>query len=411
MTALAHLRRGAYRARQIFKTTQNTNKILHLSARLESSFVPKRVLVLTKVSRYQIEKLQNPELSENQLKDKLLSRGTNYDAILAGHNRNKATESRTVEALKNLNITYRVKDRHSIDVDSIAWADLIVPVGGDGTFLLASNLINDNTKPIVGINSDPEFSEGFLMLSPKYTNNIPEIFERLRAGKFEYFMRTRIRTTLHGENIWQMPFHMHDNSSCCADDKFYVIHHLSTIPKGELPKERRLPWLALNEVFIGESLSARISILHINLGKETFKKVKSSGLCVTTGTGSSSWYRAINALNPQMVEDVLTMAGCKKVPKCEEMKKICYDFNSGLQYPADELKLSYVIRDMIFKHIWPMPKNIHPRGFCDKLTVRSQCYDGGLVIDGGIAVRFNVGTTAVLEAREEDTLRNIVLPD
>lgn len=88
------------------------------------------------------------------------------------------------------------------------------------------------------------------------------------------------------------------------------------------------------QVFIGESLSARISILHINLGKEIFQKVKSSGLCVTTGTGSSSWYRAINALNPQMVEDVLTMARCEKIPKCEEMKRICYDFNSRLQYPA-----------------------------------------------------------------------------
>lgn len=84
--------------------------------------------------------------------------------------------------------------------------------------------------------------------------------------------------------------------------------------------------------------------------------------------------------------------------------------NGILGFP-DELRLSYVIRDMISKHIWPMPKSIHPRGFCDKLTVRSQCYDGGLVIDGGIAVRFNVGTTAVLEAREEDALRNIVLPD
>lgn len=93
------------------KTSQDTNKILRLSIRLESSFVPKRVLVVTKVSRYQIEKLQNPDLNENQLKDKLLSSGTNYDAILAGHNRNKATEWRTVEALENLNITYRVRNR------------------------------------------------------------------------------------------------------------------------------------------------------------------------------------------------------------------------------------------------------------------------------------------------------------
>lgn len=66
---------------------------------------------------------------------------------------------------------------------------------------------------------------------------------------------------------------------------------------------------------------------------------------------------------------------------------------------------------MIIKHIWPLPESIHPRGFCKELKIRSQCSDGGLVIDGGIAVHFNVGTTAKLETLEQDTLRNIVLLD
>ena len=80
-------------------------------------------------------------------------------------------------------------------------------------------------------------------------------------------------------------------------------------------------------------------------------------------------------------------------------------------YYLDQLKLSYAIRDMIVKHIWPLSNDIRPRGFCDKLTVRSQCYDGGLVIDGGIGVRFNTGTTAIFETLDQDTLRNIVLLD
>lgn len=94
-----------------------------------------------------------------------------------------------------------------------------MPVGGDGTFLLAANLIGDNKKPIVGINSDPEFSEGFLLLSSKYTDNIDAIFERLKSGNFKYLMRSRLRITLHGENVWQLPFHMHENCLPCGDDK------------------------------------------------------------------------------------------------------------------------------------------------------------------------------------------------
>lgn len=54
--------------------------------------------------------------------------------------------------------------------------------------------------------------------------------------------------------------------------------------------KRILPYLALNEVFIGETLSARVSHLHLKIDKENIvNKTKCSGLCVSTGTGSSSW--------------------------------------------------------------------------------------------------------------------------
>ena len=98
----------------------------------------------------------------------------------------------------------------SIDSSSVAWADLILPVGGDGTFLLASNLITDNKKPIMGINSDPESSEGFLLLPEKYTNNISEVFRKLKDGEYKFVMRRRIRITLKGDNIWSTPSHLHE---------------------------------------------------------------------------------------------------------------------------------------------------------------------------------------------------------
>lgn len=61
----------------------------------------------------------------------------------------------------------------------------------------------------MGINSDPSSSEGYLMLAEKYTRDISLIFELLRAGEYKYMMRSRIRTTLKGEGIWDPTFHMH----------------------------------------------------------------------------------------------------------------------------------------------------------------------------------------------------------
>lgn len=55
--------------------------------------------------------------------------------------------------------------------------------------------------------------------------------------------------------------------------------------------KRVLPYLALNEVFIGETLSSRVTHLQLTLDHgNVLYKTKSSGLCVSTGTGSTSWH-------------------------------------------------------------------------------------------------------------------------
>lgn len=60
------------------------------------------------------------------------------------------------------------------------WADIVVPTGGDGTFLLAATRVRDNNKPVIGFNSDPNRSEGHLCLPKKYSTSIREAIERLQ---------------------------------------------------------------------------------------------------------------------------------------------------------------------------------------------------------------------------------------
>ena len=62
------------------------------------------------------------------------------------------------------------------------------------------------------------------------------------------------------------------------------------------------------QVFIGETLSARVSHLHIRPSTtQVITKTKSSGLCVSTGTGSTSWHTSINRLSKKNVEDLLNI--------------------------------------------------------------------------------------------------------
>lgn len=65
--------------------------------------------------------------------------------------------------------------------NKVNWADVIVPIGGDGTFLLAASKVMDNTKPVIGFNSDPTRSEGFLCLPKRYSENVDEAVKRLKT--------------------------------------------------------------------------------------------------------------------------------------------------------------------------------------------------------------------------------------
>lgn len=64
---------------------------------------------------------------------------------------------------------------------------MIVPIGGDGTFLLAAGRgspIGSIKKPIVGFNSDPVRSEGRLMLPKQYSYDPKKAVQKLLSVKY-----------------------------------------------------------------------------------------------------------------------------------------------------------------------------------------------------------------------------------
>ena len=70
---------------------------------------------------------------------------------------------------------------------------LIWCIGGDGTYLRTSGLIETPDIPILGINTDPSRSIGFLCNNKIYADmkekQIERIFDNLEKENFEYFYR------------------------------------------------------------------------------------------------------------------------------------------------------------------------------------------------------------------------------
>ena len=66
-------------------------------------------------------------------------------------------------------------------------------IGGDGTYLRTSGVIENSELPILGLNTDPSRSTGFLcnhkIYNEKKEKQIERIFDQLEKENFEYFYR------------------------------------------------------------------------------------------------------------------------------------------------------------------------------------------------------------------------------
>ncbi|KAJ1347994.1 hypothetical protein KIN20_003200 [Parelaphostrongylus tenuis] len=145
-------------------------------------------VVLQKLTRLDWEKQKHPHKSAEQLIEYLRSKGHEVDSMIENDRKQKAAVAEILSRLRNANIMTQLVDRQSLN-EAIAWADLVVSAGGDGTFLTAAAAVADRT-PVIGINTDPVGSEGYLCIGGK--NPPHDLFQRLVEGKFQ-FPRTRFR--------------------------------------------------------------------------------------------------------------------------------------------------------------------------------------------------------------------------
>lgn len=231
----------------------------------------------------------------------------------------------TVNKIKNAPKESEIKflSLKEISKQSLADAELIVTIGGDGTFVKTANLIEDSM--IIGVNANPKSSEGALTdLNIEDIDRLKDIF----TGKFKTTLRQRAKITLNGK----------------------VLNENAT-----------------NEVFIGAASQFHTSLYKIKFnGKEEYHK--SSGVIISTGTGSKAWF--------------LT-AG-------------------GKPFGANEEKIAFEVREPYIGERVFKPKILKgeiKKG--EKLIFKGERYSGGILAVNDTIYSFNMGDTAEIELSDK----------
>ncbi|XP_049594489.1 NAD kinase 2, mitochondrial isoform X1 [Syngnathus scovelli] len=398
--------------RQIHTSTCNS------STEPKYGFKPKKVAVVTKTTRYEFEqqRYRYAGLSEEDLKHLLAMKGSSYSGLLERHNIHTNNVEHIVKSLQKEGIEVKVVKRGGYDSEVVQWADAIISAGGDGTMLLVASKVLSKDKPVVGVNTDPERSEGHLCLPVKYTRKFPEALGKLCRGEFRWQWRQRIRLHLEGTGINPTPLDLHEQQ--LSLEQHSQAHRITTMDHQQktgvlnesVSKPSLLPVRSLNEIFIGESLSSRASYYEISVDDGPWEKQKSSGLSICTGTGSKAWSYNINKLAEQAVNEILTIGKCQTglaIPLNPEfIDRVTDRYNESLVFSPEDRRLFFSIREPIVNRVFSSSRQ---RGFASKVCVRSRCWDACMVVDGGSSFEFNDGAIATISMSEDDQLRTVVL--
>lgn len=81
-------------------------------------------------------------------------------------------------------------------------------------------------------------------------------------------------------------------------------------------------------MFIAESVPARVSYLDVSVNDGELTTTKNSGICVCTGSGSSSWNFTMNRISHDVVQRLLKISGYTNA----RIDEIVEAYNNSLRF-------------------------------------------------------------------------------
>jgi NAD+ kinase len=138
--------------------------------------------------------------------------------------------------------------------------DILVSMGGDGTFLASARAVGEQGTPLLGINLG---SLGFLTQFPQ--KQLEKALDAIVAGEYQIEERMMLRVHIEGKRQLDSPF-------------------------------------ALNDIVVDNGPIARLIDINLRVNKEDIVTYKADGLVIATPTGSTAYSLAVGGpiMHPKM---------------------------------------------------------------------------------------------------------------
>ena len=181
--------------------------------------------VLLVVKETALTKLgQDRSAGTRRMRKLLRERDPSVAGIQLGHDEHVASLKEVRRVLRARKIDFTA--RRTIPRKPVKGFDLIVPVGGDGMVLGASHAVRDDT-PVLGVNSEPTFSVGYL--SGAVAKTFADVLDRLMSDAIEPLAVQRLRVRI-GKRI--IPEPVLNDVLFCADHPALMTRYRLIWPDG-----------------------------------------------------------------------------------------------------------------------------------------------------------------------------------
>ncbi|MFA5797856.1 MAG: hypothetical protein WC916_07545 [Candidatus Woesearchaeota archaeon] len=151
------------------------------------------VLIINKETKLDYAMVDYNEQNIDTLLHILKDERQDTKILLEEHDSQRKTLDQVTRLLQQHNINYTIIQKSQSKKNDYQNTDLIMPVGGDGTFLGAAPYVEDE-RMFFGVNSYPQLSSGRFMAATKET--FEKKFSNFLAGDFEIESIPRLKATI-----------------------------------------------------------------------------------------------------------------------------------------------------------------------------------------------------------------------
>eukprot|EP01134_Creolimax_fragrantissima_P007963 CFRG7963T1 len=372
--------------RRSFSVFQGNMPILGKVAPPAGGLKFNNLLIVTKLSRFAYEKIQHPEMCEEELSKSLSRRGSMYKTLKVRHDIHQEYVDTMVDILTRNGCSVKLISVGDLTEEHVVGMDVVLSAGGDGTFLSTASMVKGNHVPLIGINTDPERSQGHLCLKNESyrPEGFSKILHKLMRGEFSWKRRSRIR--------------------------IIVVDNVTKTP-------RTLNKLALNDVLFTERDSARATYYQLTIDGDrgNREKQKASSMLICTGTGSTAWMYTMNRLWLEessalvdMMKQLNPPAETKEWLENIDIAELTQTYNSKIVFPSGDTRMQYSVREPVCNGIF-FTGNRH--GFANTVAMKSRSLDAEMVLDGAYSHPWCDGDEALLSIHDEDALLTVELKE